>query len=168
MSFLGILLIGLSELKSFRMDIGLLLVFLSMFAGAFYVLLQKALLMKMNSREFTTYAMWGGALSLVVFTPQLWHEIQVVPMNATLSVVYLGVFPAALGYLLCSYAYSHMPVSHATSYGYWIPIVSTVMAFFVLGEIPTVLALSGGVIALLGAVIVSRSRVKVEVPMINK
>jgi drug/metabolite transporter (DMT)-like permease len=77
------------------------------------------------------------------------------PINATLAVIYLGVFPAALGYVTWTYVLSRFPASNAVSFLYLNPALAILVAWIWLGEIPTTLSLMGGVLAILGVVLVN-------------
>src|SRR3712207_7891883 len=50
------------------------------------------------SLRFTTYAIWAGTLTMLVFAPGLVGAVAAAPLEATLSVVFLGVFPTVVAY----------------------------------------------------------------------
>lgn len=75
-----------------------------------------------------------------------------------LATIYIGVFSAAIANALFTFILSRIPVSQATSYLYAIPVTSLVIAWFVLGEVPSKLTALGGAIALIGIVIVNEAR----------
>jgi drug/metabolite transporter (DMT)-like permease len=72
-------------------------------------------------------------------------------------VVYLGVFPAALGYILWAYALSHLPTTQVVSYLYFSPFIATLIGWLWLDEVPTIMSLIGGVLAMIGVYFVNRS-----------
>ena len=68
---------------------------------------------------------------------------------------YLGVFPAAVGYVTWAYTLARVPAARAASFLYLVPAVTLGIAWIWLGEWLTWLALLGGVIAISGVVIVN-------------
>ena len=76
-------------------------------------------------------------------------------MEATLSVVYLGVLPGALGFMVWNYALSRAPASVVASFLYLVPVSAIFIAWIWLGEIPLALSLVGGVLSLVGVVLVN-------------
>ncbi|NIS92809.1 MAG: EamA family transporter, partial [Hydrotalea flava] len=53
---------------------------------------------------------------------------------------------------------THMPASRAAGYLYIIPILTILLGWLLLNEIPLLLSLTGGIIALLGAIILHYSK----------
>ena len=162
-SFGGIALISISENGSGTeaasagiMSSGAVCVLLAAVAGGLYCTLQKPLLQKYTALELTAYSMLIGALLLTWYIPGLAGVIRRAPLEATLSIVYLGVFPAACAYVAWAYILSQMTVSRATSFLYIIPVVAVLLGWVWLKEIPTALSLAGGAVALAGVVIVNR------------
>lgn len=156
-SLLGTVFMVCGELESAVALLGILITFLAIASGAVYTLMQKKMVVKMSAIEFTSYAIWGGTAAMLLFLPKMYFDVQHAPIDITLTVVYMGIFPGALAYLFGSYSYSKMPVAKASCYSYLIPLFSTLFAFLFLGEMPGIFPLIGGVVAFIGAVIVHRS-----------
>ena len=154
----GVLLIALGEGKDLRFNRGGLYILLSALCSALYSVLQKPLLRKYSAFVVTCYSIWMGTLCLCVLLPDLAQEVHQAPGSATMAVIYLGVFPAALSYFGWSYALAHMPVSRASSFLYLVPVLSTIIGYAWLGEFPQRLSLLGGAMALGGVLIVSFSK----------
>jgi drug/metabolite transporter (DMT)-like permease len=72
--------------------------------------------------------------------------------------VWLGAVPTALGYTTWSYALARMPAGQLGVSTYIVPPVTIVLSLILFGEVPAVLAIVGGAIALVG-VALSRRRV---------
>ncbi len=73
-----------------------------------------------------------------------------------LTMVYLGVFPTAIGYIAYAYALSRMNASVAASFLYLVPVLAYLIAWLWIEETPTALSLLGGAITLCGVLVVNR------------
>jgi drug/metabolite transporter (DMT)-like permease len=158
-SLSGLVLMGGSELLQAKLGMGFLLVCLATFSGALYTTLQRLLLSTFHPIEVTAFVMWGGTLCFLVFTPELISDLKTAHLATTLTTIYLGVFPAAIAYAAWSFLLSKMKASDAALYLYLLPLVSTLLAFLFLHEVPNTISLVGGLIALCGA-LYTHSRVK--------
>jgi drug/metabolite transporter (DMT)-like permease len=158
LSFFGVVLISTGEAGTFALEPGALPILLAAISEAMFFVFQKPYLDKYGSLRFTTYAIWGGTLFMLVFAPGLAAAVVEAPIAATVSVVYLGIFPTVIAYLALAYAFARMPASNAVSFLYLVPALAFLIAWLWLGEVPTLLSIVGGVVVLAGVIIVNSRR----------
>jgi drug/metabolite transporter (DMT)-like permease len=155
-SFAGVAVISISGSEGFQLSIEALLVVAAAFISALYSVAQKPYAAKYGALRFVTYAVWTGTAFLMVFAPGLLSEMQTAPPDATLAVIYTGIFPGAIGYTLWSYVLARMPASLAGSFLYLIPALAAIIAWAWLGETLDPSSLLGGVLILAGVIVVNR------------
>lgn len=155
-SLFGVSLIALGE-GGFSWDHSIFYIFLATAAAGFYSALQKPFLKRYHAIEATTYIIWGATLFLAIYIPQLQHDLVHASLKGTLTVIYLGVFPAAIAYLAWSYILAKIPASQAVSFLYSMPFIATLLGWYYLGEAPMLLSIFGGVFAIMGVWLVNRS-----------
>lgn len=153
--FIGILLItvGTSE-SSFRISAGALLVLIAAIATSFFFVFQKPLLLRYRPIELTAYVTWAGTLPFLLFFPGLLDTVANATLGANLSAVYVGVFPAAIGYVTWATALSLGKASSVSSLMYAEPVIAIIIAWITLNELPSGLSVFGGIIAISSVIIV--------------
>lgn len=147
----GIALITVATSTGHVSGIGLLLGLLAAVLYAGSVLVQKPLLAHVDSTSMTVVGIFSGFVACLPFTPQLVSELGAAPTSSVVAVVYMGVFPTALAFLLWGYALTRTPAGVLTSSSLIVPGITVVLAWALLGEVPPVLAAVGGALCLAGA-----------------
>jgi drug/metabolite transporter (DMT)-like permease len=81
--------------------------------------------------------------------------MQTASLSSTLAVIYMGVFPGALGYVCWSYVLSRLPAARAGVFLYVVPPTAALIAWVWLGEVLTLMTVIGGVLVLCGVIVVN-------------
>jgi drug/metabolite transporter (DMT)-like permease len=152
--FAGIAFISFSESNFDKVNWGTFLIFLAAVGGSLYVIFLKKLLKKYSALQVTSYSIWAGTFFMLVFLPQLITDMQKANIGATINIVYLGVFPGAISYVLWNYAlHKFSSPAHITTFLYFSPIVTMIIGVIWIGELPTLYTIIAGLVVLAGVIL---------------
>ncbi|MFF2032159.1 DMT family transporter [Arthrobacter sp. NPDC058192] len=150
-AFGGVAVIALGSGQRSTADVaGVLLCLLAAALAAVSVIVQKPVLRKFPAAQATWFGIMIGAICCLPFSGQLVTELQAAPLPATLGLVYLGIFPTAIAFTTWAYALSLIDAGRLAATTYLVPGTTILISWLVLGEIPTIWGLVGGVICLVG------------------
>ena len=149
-SIIGIFFISFGAGGSFELGIGVLLILIASLSESLYFVFQKNYLDKYGALPFTTYTIWAATLFMAFYSPGIVSQITEAPLGATISAIYLGLFPTVVAYFAIAYITAQSGASEATSSLYLTPAASFLIAWIWLGEAPAILTVAGGVITLIG------------------
>lgn len=154
-AFLGVALISLgSEGNITVVVIGVILILFASLGESIYLVFQKRYLDKYGFIPFTIYTIVSGAIFMLLFLPGSYNEVQTASTTSLLAVLYLGIFPTVIPYFALAFTIQKIGVSDATISLYLTPVVSILLSYLLLGEIPTLIVIGGGIITLIGVSIV--------------
>ena len=137
--------------------LGIVLCLAAAVAYAGGVTLQKPVLRSVPAAQVTWMACLTGAIACLPFLPGLVRDVSTANPESIAWMVYLGLFPTAIGFTTWAFALGRTTAGRLGSTTYLVPPIAIVMAWLLLGEVPPALAILGGALCI-GGVIVARSR----------
>ncbi|MBE0186933.1 EamA family transporter [Bacillus sp. seq1] len=149
-SLLGVLLIAFGAGDFTYSMSGILVILLAAFSESIYFVFQARYIKKYGFIPFVTFTIWGGTVPMLIFLPGLGSEVIDAPLNATLSIVYLGLLPTVVPYFALAYVTSLVGASEATLSLYVTPALALIISWLWIGEIPPLISLLGGVVTVGG------------------
>ena len=90
------------------------------------------------------------------FLPEGYLQLKHAELRDIISILYLGIFPAAIAYTGWAFAIKHLRFSSVITIVYIQPLIVIIMQWVVFKQAPLLLAIFGGVISTLGALFVSK------------
>ncbi|MBS3255598.1 DMT family transporter [Staphylococcus aureus] len=150
-AFIGISIISISKDDYTTINVlGVFIILLASFSESLYFTFQKKYIEKYGFIAFTLYTIMASSPFMLIFIPEIINDIHGATFTSIVSVLYLTIFPTIIPYVLLAYIVKSVGVSDATMSLYLTPIVSLLLSYLLLDELPTTLAIIGGIITLLG------------------
>ena len=160
LSLSGIVIISLTGTSSDPFEItyisAAIAVLISALVGAGYTIGGKKLLERYSALSLTIYAFLFGCLGLLPFlSPSLITEAASLTWKGWGAVLFLAVFPTVIGYVLWYVVLEVKTTSEISIFLYFIPVLSTIISYFLFQEPITWFFLFGGALVILGLIIVN-------------
>ena len=148
--FAGILVLTLWQ-REVSIGWGLVWMIIAALCFAGYNLIQRFATKRYSSVQSTVYTFTASALMFLFFLPQAVEEVQTAPVGSLLAVLFMGIFPSAIGFLLWTKALSiAKQIGDVTNFMFVTPLLSTLLEVILIGDIPDAGTITGGVMILLG------------------
>jgi drug/metabolite transporter (DMT)-like permease len=94
-----------------------------------------------------------GTVVCLPFAPQLVREAGEASAGDLWWLVFLGIFPTAIGFTTWAYALKRLTAGQVASTTYLVPAVATLISWVLLDEVPAPLAFVGGALCLAGVMV---------------
>jgi drug/metabolite transporter (DMT)-like permease len=156
-AFAGVLLIAVATSDGLALSFGAVLCFIAAVVYSITVIVQKPLLEHSSALTVTWAACMFGLLVCLPFAPKLASELGDASGSAIAWSVYLGLVPTAIAFTTWAYALARTDAGRLGATTYLVPPIAILLGWALLDEVPPLLAVGGGLLALVG-VIVSRRR----------
>jgi len=145
---------------------GALTVFIAAVMGAFYTIAGKKLLERYTALSLTVYAMLLGSVALIpllFLNPSITDQVATMSAYSWFAIVFLGVFSTVIGYVLWYVGLEIKSTSEVSVYLYAIPVLSTIISYFLFDDKITMFFVLGGILVVIGLVLVNvNNRQKID------
>lgn len=156
--FIGIVVLVLWD-GVLSMNAGVFWMLIAAVFLATYNLLQRKLTKQYTALQSTAYSIIIGAVMLLVFLPQGIPQAADATFRHWASVVFLGIFPSAIAYLLWAKAISLAEkTSEVTNFMFIQPAIAMLLGFLVVFEVPTMGMYVGAAIIIFGLFLFSAKK----------
>lgn len=152
LSFTGVAVISLENSTGFSLNQGVIYILIAAITTAVFFILQKHLLKRNRPIEVISYSIWTATILMLPFGKNLIQVIPSAAINSTLTIIYVGI-SAVIANLCWSFVLSKIQASKAATFLYTIPVMTIVIGFLWLNELPSLLSCLGGVIIIGGVVL---------------
>ena len=150
LAFLGVLVLMLWN-GSVSINAGVFWMLGAALAISAYHVIQRLYANGYTSLQITAYSFFTATVMLAGFLPESIRQIESAPLSHVIAVSFLGVFPSALAYLLWAKALSFAATtSDVTKFMFLTPLLSFVLGYVVISELPGVETWIGGALILSG------------------
>ena len=140
---------------------GALAVILAAVVGAGYTVAGKKMLRRYSALSLTAYVCLLGSLGLIPFiSSSLFEEVVAMSLTGWSVVIFLGVFPTVIGYVLWYVALEIKSASETSVYLYFVPVLSTIISYILFRDEITWLFIFGGALVILGLHVVNKQSSK--------
>lgn len=154
-SMAGVGLIASGQPGGLRFGSGATLLIGAALATATYFVLQRPLVARYGALPSSALTLAAGALWLSPWLGQGVQQALAASWQVQAALLFLALFPAAIGYAAWTYALGHFGAARGSNFLYMVPVVASTVAVPMTGELPVWTTLAGGVLALGGVALVN-------------
>ena len=156
-------ILGTNQKIEINYAIAAIAVFVAALMGAFYTIAGKKMLERYTGFSLTAYAMLFGSIGLIPFIRMdLFSEVSNMSINGWFAIIFLGVFSTVIGYGIWYIGLNLRTASEISIYLYAIPVISTIISYFLLNEKITLFFVFGGALVILGLILVNLKNKKIH------
>jgi drug/metabolite transporter (DMT)-like permease len=120
------------------------------------VVAQKVALRRVSGLQTVFLACVSAAIACSWATPSLVREVGGAQGSNVAWIVYLGIFPTAIGFVTWAYALARTDAGRLAATTYLVPAIAILIGWALLGESPPSLAFLGGAVCLVGVAVARR------------
>lgn len=139
-----------SSQAGFHAGQGIVLLLIAVLAYAAAVVIQKSVLARASALQVTWLGCVAATLALLPFASSLLQDIKASGATTIGWIVYLGIFPTAIGFATWTFALRRASAGRMGTMIYLIPPTAILLSWALLGETPSWYGLVGGALCLGG------------------
>jgi drug/metabolite transporter (DMT)-like permease len=153
--FIGIGLIANAQPGGIALGGGAAFVLAAAICSAIGFVLQRKLVQRYGALHVASIMLISAAVTLSPWLPTAISEMRTASTTTVLWVVFLGVFPTAVGQICWSYALGHFGAARAGNFLYLVAPLATLLAWLMYGEVVSLFTIAGGILVLSGVILVN-------------
>jgi len=167
LALFGVILISVWGEISSTLDMdyifGALAVVIAAIMGAIYTIIGKKYLERYSGLSLTVYAILLGSLGVVpLINGSLFDQVSKMSLNGWFAVLFLGIFSTVIGYIIWYVVLKIKTASEVSVYLYAIPVLSTIISYFMFNDEITSMFILGGILVIIGLIIVNKKTKKID------
>jgi drug/metabolite transporter (DMT)-like permease len=154
--FSGVTIIAFQNSVGVSFNLGIVFVLVAAITNSAFFVLQKPLLKKHRPLEVVSYSTWITTVLLLPFGHSAIGNLSRANLSSAIPVVYIGI-AAVIANISWSKVLSKIEASKAAVFLYTVPVLTIVIGFLWLRELPSPISCLGGAV-ITGGVILANSR----------
>lgn len=157
-SFCGILILTLWD-GVLTVNKGILYMLAGCLLLSLYNISQRYLTKKYSSFDVSMYSMLIGGILLVMYSPSSITNMFSISFTSLILIIYMSIFPSIISYFFWTKAFELAKhTTEVTSFMFVTPVLATLMGIIILGDIPKLSTLLGGVVIILGMILFNKTK----------
>ena len=157
-SFCGILILTLWD-GVLTVNKGILYMLAGCLLLSLYNISQRYLTKKYSSFDVSMYSMLIGGILLVIYSPSSITNMFSISFTSLILIIYMSIFPSIISYFFWTKAFELAKhTTEVTSFMFVTPVLATLMGIIILGDIPKLSTLVGGVVIILGMILFNKTK----------
>ena len=157
-SFCGILILTLWD-GALTVNKGILYMLAGCLLLSLYNISQRYLTKKYSSFDVSMYSILIGGILLVIYSPSSIANMSSISFISLILIIYMSIFPSIISYFFWTKAFElAKSTTEVTSFMFVTPVLATFMGMIILGDIPKLSTLIGGVVIILGMILFNKTK----------
>jgi len=124
-----------------------------------YNISQRYLTKKYSSFSVSMYSLLIGGILLVIYSPHSIANIPNISSSSLILIIYMAIFPSIISYFFWTKAFElAKSTTEVTSFMFATPVLATILGMIILGDIPKLSTIIGGVIIISGMILFNKTK----------